>query len=76
MEYKVVLSSIDKFRAWAGGQNTLNNVRERGGIDTLTILCEDLFAGSTPTETEINDWLWFEADCIYRTLGYYDLLDE
>lgn len=76
MEYKIVLSSIDKFRAWAGGQTTLNNVRERGGIDTLTILCEDLFASSTPTETDINDWLWFEANNIYRTLGYYDLLDE
>lgn len=76
MEYKVELSSIDKFKAWSGGADTLNTVRERGGIDILTTLCEDIFSGSTPTQGEINDWLWFDNDFIYRALGYDDLLEE
>ena len=50
MEYKVELSSIDNFKAWSGARETLDTVRERGGIDQLTSLCEDVFSGSTPTE--------------------------
>ena len=42
MEYKVELSSIDQFKAWSGARETLNTVRERGGIDQLTSLCDDL----------------------------------
>ena len=33
MEYKVELSSLESFKAWAGALNTLNTVRERGGMD-------------------------------------------
>ncbi|ADX23810.1 hypothetical protein ABVB09_01610 [Streptococcus dysgalactiae subsp. equisimilis] len=76
MEYKVPLSSIDQFKAWAGAVETLNTVRERGGIDQLTSLCEDIFSGETPTEGQINDWLWFDDTHIYQYLGYQDLLEE
>lgn len=51
MEYKVELNSIDNFKAWSGGAETINIVRERGGIDNLTALCEDVFSDSTPTQT-------------------------
>ena len=75
MEYKVEINSLNNFKAWSGGLSTLNTVRERGGIDTLTTICEDLFSGNTPTDTQINDWLWFETDFIYQALGYEDLLE-
>lgn len=48
MEYKVEINSLNNFKAWSGGLSTLNTVRERGGIDTLTTICEDLFSGDTP----------------------------
>ena len=76
MEYKVELSSIDQFKAWSCARETLNTVRERGGIDQLTSLCEDVFSGNTPTQTEINDWLWFDEDFIFKALGYRDLIEE
>lgn len=76
MEYKIKINSIDDFKAWAGGEVTLKTVRERGGIDQLTELCEEVFSESTPTETQINDFLWFERDYIYKTLGYHDLIEE
>lgn len=75
MEYKTELNSIDQFKAWSGGATTLETVRNRGDIDTLTTLCEEIFLGDIPTEVKINDWLWFDRDDIYRTLGYTDLLD-
>lgn len=74
MEYKVELSSLDNFKAWAGALDTLNTVRERGGMDVLTTICEDIFSGDIPTEVQINDWLWFDSDFIYQALGYEDLL--
>lgn len=76
MEFKVELPSIDQFKAWSGGLETLNTVRERGGVDRLTSLCEDVFSGDTPTQTQINDWLWFDDEMIFRTLGYKDLIDS
>ena len=52
MEYKVQINSLDNFKAWSGGLTTLNTVRERGGVDTLTVICEDIFSGNTPTEVQ------------------------
>lgn len=75
MEYKVQINSLENFNAWSGGLETLNTVRERGGVDTLTVICEDIFSGDIPTETTINDWLWFDSDFIYQALGYDDLLE-
>ena len=76
MEYKVELSSLESFKAWAGALDTLNTVRERGGMDILTTICEDIFSGDIPTEVQINDWLWFDFDFIYQALGYEDLLEN
>ena len=75
MEYKVEINSLENFKAWSGGLETLNTGRERGGVDTLTVICEDIFSGDIPTETTINDWLWFDSDFIYQALGYDDLLE-
>ena len=75
MEYKVEINSLENFKAWSGGLETLITVRERGGVDTLTVICEDIFSGDIPTETTINDWLWFDSDFIYQALGYDDLLE-
>lgn len=75
MEYKVQINSLENFKAWSGGLETLNTVRERGGVDTLTVICEDIFSSDIPTETTINDWLWFDSDFIYQALGYDDLLE-
>ena len=76
MEYKVELSSLESFKAWAGALDTLNTVRERGGMDILTTICEDIFSGDIPTEVQINDWLWFDSAFIYQALGYEDLLEN
>ena len=30
---------------------------------------EEIFDNQIPTETEVNDYLWFESDYIYECLG-------
>lgn len=71
MEYKVE-SSLENFPAWSGGKDTLLTLIEKGDVDIVENFLEDVFFENTPTETEINDFLWFERDTIADHLGYKD----
>ena len=68
---------MDDFRtlknnSWSGALDTLKDIEEADREDELMYLLEEIFADTTPTETEVNDFLWFERDYIYESLG----LDE
>ena len=71
MEYKVE-TSLERFPAWSGGKDTLETLIEKGDCDSVERLIEEIYAdrGETPTETEINDFLWFERDFIAEHLGF------
>ena len=73
MEYKVE-SSLEQFQAWSGGKDTLETLIEKGDCDQVEALLEDYFgcSDSIPTDTDINDILWFERDWIAEGLGYRD----
>ncbi len=70
MEYKVECD-LDQFDAWSGGKDTLDVLIEKGVCDEVQSLIEETFF-ETPTETQINDFLWFERDFIAHSLGYDD----
>lgn len=58
---------------WSGAVDTLNSIVEADKEDEFMQLLEDVFMDSeTPTETEVNDFIWFETDFIFEHLG----LDE
>lgn len=68
---------MDDFRtlknnSWSGALDTLKDIEEADKEDELMYFLEEIFADTTPTETEVNDFLWFERDYIYVNLG----LDE
>lgn len=72
-----IIIEIDGFRAlkhnsWSGAIDTLNDIENVGLEDEFMELMEEIFYGEIPTETEINDWIWFDRDFIYESLG----LDE
>lgn len=69
MEYKVE-RSLDQFDAWSGGNDTLKVLIEKGVCDEVEDFIEQCFAH--PTDTDINDFLWFERDQIAEHLGYDD----
>ena len=54
---------------WSGAVNTLERVEEEGKGDALIELLEEYFYETTPTETIINDLLWFEDEWIFEHLG-------
>ena len=57
-----------KKECWSGAIDTLQKIEEEGKEDELMELLLDIFA-DIPTETEINDFLWFEDSYIYENLG-------
>lgn len=62
--------SLENFRAWSGGKDTLAVLIEKGVCDEVEEFIEQCF--SHPTDTDINDFLWFERDQIAEHLGYED----
>ena len=72
MEYKVE-TSLENFEAWSGGKDTLSILIEKGDCDTVEDFINECFCnGEIPTDTDINDFLWFERDFIAEHLGYSD----
>ena len=68
MDYRTL-----KNNSWSGALDTLKDIEEADKEDELMYLLEEVvFADTTPTETEVNDFLWHERDYIYESLG----LDE
>ena len=65
---------IDDFRtlknnSWSGALDTLKDIEEADKEDELMYLLEEVvFADATPTETEVNDFLWHDRDYIYESL--------
>ena len=67
MDYRTL-----KNNSWSGALDTLKDIEEADKEDELMYLLEEIFTDTIPTETEVNDFLWFERDYIYESLG----LDE
>lgn len=57
--------------SWSGALDTLKDIENADKEEELMEHLEEVFADNfeTPTETEVNDYLWFERDSIYEALG-------
>ena len=73
MKYTVE-ESLSDFKAWSGGKDTLDDLWAHDVVDKAEQYIEEITAGreELPTQTEINDILWFERDEIYRYCGIYN----
>lgn len=73
MKY-IVEESLQDFKAWSGGKDTLDNLIRYGKIGQAEEYIEEITSGREEllTRTEINDILWFESDAIYKYCGIYD----
>lgn len=61
-----------KENSWSGAIDTLDRIEDADQEEELMSYLEEIFP-EIPTETELNDFLQFEADMIYRDL---DIADE
>lgn len=73
MKYTVE-ENLYNFKAWSGGEDTLNDLIKYNVVDeaeeyiNMIMDCME----ELPTQTEINDILWFERDEIYKYCGIYN----
>ena len=69
MKYYVE-TSLENFEAWSGGRDTLEVLIDKGLCDTVENILNDIYADEAPTDTEINDTLWFSRDEIAEWCGF------
>lgn len=73
MKYTVE-ENLYNFKAWSGGKDTLDELWAHDVVDEAEEYIDMIFADreELPTDTEINDILWFERDEIYKYCGIYN----
>ena len=64
------VNSYSDFEFWSGARDTADELTADEIEEVLTIL-EDAYPEGM-TETELNDFFWFERDTIAEWLGYED----
>lgn len=58
------------FPAREGAIYTLDVVEKNGKLDLLGSLLDDVFGeDGMPTAAQVNDFLWFEQEAIFKSLG-------
>ena len=70
-----IIKEIDNFNdlmenSWSGAIDTLRDIANANLEEEFMENLENIyFLEETPTETELNDFIWFERDTIYSDLG-------
>lgn len=61
--------AFSEYRPWSGAKDTMEYLREKGvSMDQLEAVLEDFFT-LPPTDTEVNDLLWFDPEAVCHALG-------
>ena len=76
MYIKKEITSFEELKenSWSGAVDTLNRIEELGLEDEFMDILEEFFdfelsTNETPTETEVNDFIWFETVTINELLN-------
>lgn len=64
--------NVDTFPWWSGAKDTIVEVRKAKKIDELQTYIEEAFSREMPTATQLNDYVWFNQENIYKVLGIND----
>ena len=68
MKVTYEMNNIDEFKAWSGAVPTRNAIIENHKQEEFMFILEDIFPNGC-TETELNDFLWFDDEFIFSALG-------
>ena len=67
--------SFKDFDAWSGAVDTKEKIVDAGKAEEFEALVEELFPNGVEA-TELNDFLWFDDDYIFESLGITEEDDE
>ena len=82
MYIKKEITSFEELKenSWSGAVDTLNRIEELKLEDEFMNILEECFdyENETPTDIDINDFIWFETEYINEVLGRNcdDLFDD
>ena len=62
--------SLSNFEFWSGAKDTAKYLTD-GEFATIESMLEDIYPDGM-SETQLNDFFWFESDTIAEWLGYSD----
>lgn len=67
---KITNENLDlrNFNAWSGAKDTKETILNEGKADAFEMLIEELYPDGL-TDTLLNDFLWFEDEYIFESLG-------
>ena len=54
---------------WSGAVDTIADIQNTNKEDEFMNFLEMVFCDEVPTDTEVNDFIWFERDYIYENIG-------
>ena len=54
---------------WSGAIDTIANIQNANKENEFMDFLEMVFCDDVPTETNVNDFIWFERDYIYENIG-------
>ena len=54
---------------WSGATDTISDIQNANKEDEFMNFLEMVFGDEVPTDTEVNDFIWFERDYIYENIG-------
>ena len=54
---------------WSGAIDTIANIQNANKENEFMDFLEMVFCDDVPTDTEVNDFIWFERDYIYENIG-------
>lgn len=60
---------FSEYKPWSGAVDTMNKIEEAGMRDDLEMLLEEIYQDELPSDTAINDLLWFDSDWVLEMLG-------
>jgi hypothetical protein len=60
--------SIEDFNAWSGAKETKAAIIEAGKTEEFDSFIEELYPDGL-TDTQLNDFLWFDEGFIFSSLG-------
>ena len=60
--------SFEDLDAWSGAVDTKEKIIDAGKAEEFEALVEELFPNGVDA-TELNDFLWFDDDYIFESLG-------
>lgn len=55
--------------AWSGAVDTIADIQNANKENEFMDFLEMVFCDDVPTDTNVNDFIWFERDYIYENIG-------